>query len=240
MELNNTSDNKLDDTKDPYNFKADYETISEPPLKASEIIKAIKDHQIEAKHKTIKKVNMFDVNNPFDFPHIPSLVETNIDISSQNIAAVSICGPDDSKYKIKTDKLSIVLHRSFKTIPETKRFFIDAKKERKVLSMIPIRTCKAFLITKDPDNLSNADYQSKNILRIFSDLESSEYSHVEDNDFNISDDCDDVKNDIISNDRDTKIDKDCKDIKIDDDVRDIKIDDARDIKIDKDCKDIKY
>lgn len=89
-----------------------------------------------------------------------------------NYYMLSIAGP---RYHRKAEKLHIALHRGFRTQDQALHFYKQyiAEKEKAGIptSATIARINEPLILTQDPKNLSNPDYQTRKLRDIFADLD---------------------------------------------------------------------
>jgi hypothetical protein len=112
-------------------------------------------------------------SDPFYFPDPNSIPDRN-----QPYTLLSIVGKN---YQLNPaeGKLGIALHRGF-TKDQLRTFLLKTRKSKIIRSFLPIRTNAALVITNDPKNLSNNEYQTSTLRRVFSQMEEGTMSPVED------------------------------------------------------------
>lgn len=88
----------------------------------------------------------------------------------QPFSLISIVGGKNYKIKTTNEKIGIVFHRSFDSKDSIRSFLISARKNAQPRSYLAIKTYSALVITLDPANLSNEEYQSKSLQKIWNDL----------------------------------------------------------------------
>lgn len=86
--------------------------------------------------------------------------------SGLQYAAISIFGPE--KYLIPTEDraLGFFCSRAFRTPEEARIYMQTAMKTRKVYAMMVVRLNVPLLLTQDPNNLNNAEYQERKLKEI--------------------------------------------------------------------------